>query len=316
MSGPTTQTRPAADARESGGGLHSMTGFAAGTGEADGHAWDWELRGVNGRGLDLRLRLPDGAAALEQPLRMRLSSALHRGNVTLSLRLRAAESGGRMCLSPVVLEDVLAGLRQVEAQAARQGIALAPSRAADLLALRGVLDWSAVASAMDDALRAAMLADFDALLARFAAMRAAEGAELGRVIGAQLDRIAGLTEQAATAAEARRPAMRAALEAALARVMEGAPGADEGRVAQELAVLATKADVTEELDRLRSHAAAARALLAAGSPAGRKLDFLTQEFNREANTLCSKAQDADLTALGLELKSVIEQMREQVQNVE
>jgi uncharacterized protein (TIGR00255 family) len=154
------------------------------------------------------------------------------------------------------------------------------------------------------------------LLEEFDAARAAEGAALAGVIGAQIDRIAALTEDAASSADTRAEAQRAALKANIARVLDAAEGVDETRIAQELALLAVKSDVTEEIDRLRAHVAAARALLATGGAVGRKLDFLMQEFNREANTLCSKAQDAALTAIGLDLKLAIDQTREQVQNVE
>jgi uncharacterized protein (TIGR00255 family) len=184
-----------------------------------------------------------------------------------------------------------------------------------LLALRGILE---VGSETEDTapLLAALLADLEPLLDDFAAMRAAEGRALATVIGGQLDRIAALAAEAAEAAEARRPSMRASLLENLARVMEGAPGADEPRVAQELALLAVKADVKEELDRLSAHVGAARVLLREGGAVGRKLDFLMQEFMREANTLCSKSGDRDLTRIGIDLKTVIDQMREQVQNVE
>ena len=192
---------------------------------------------------------------------------------------------------------------------------LAPAHAADVLAVRGVLDTSAVE--IDTApLRAAILADLPPLLADFAAMRAAEGAALHAVIAGQLDTLARLTAEAATEASARRAAASTTLREALARVLANAEGVDEVRLAQELALIAVKNDVTEELDRLTAHIAAARALLADTAPVGRKFDFLMQEFMREANTLCSKAQSLALTRIGLDLKTVIDQMREQVQNVE
>ena len=166
------------------------------------------------------------------------------------------------------------------------------------------------------ALRADLIAALEGMLAEFAAMRAAEGVQIGAVIAAQLTRIAELTDAAAEAAEARRPDWEAGINAALARVIEGAGGADPDRVAQELALIAVKGDVTEEVDRLRAHIAAARDLLADPKPVGRRFDFLTQEFVREANTLCSKSGSSRLTAIGLDLKHVIDQMREQIQNVE
>ena len=295
--------------------LRSMTAFASAKGSHEAHSWAWELRSVNGKGLDLRLRAPDWIEGLEAALRTRLSKTLARGNVTLNLRVQAEDQTGRLALNTAQLNDVLIAMAEVEAQAMDRGLSLAPATAADILGLRGVLE--AGAGAQDStALRAALLADFEPLLAAFVEMRESEGRALHDVLAAQLDQIEELTDAAANAAEVRRPEMQSATRAALARVMDNSNGADEARVAQELAMIAVKADVTEELDRLYAHVQAARDLLAQGSPIGRKLDFLSQEFNREANTLCSKAQNAGLTAVGLDLKAVIDQMREQVQNVE
>jgi uncharacterized protein (TIGR00255 family) len=273
------------------------------------------LRSVNGKGLDLRLRTPDWIEGLEAGLRARLSKALARGNVSLALRVQAEDEAGRLALNSGQLHDVLTAMAEVEAQAMDRGLSLAPATAADVIGVRGVLE--AGPGAQDTAaLRQALLEDFEPVLAAFLEMREAEGRALHDVLSDQLDQIAHLTEDAAQAAEHRRPEMQAATRAALARVMDTTDGADEARVAQELALIAVKADVTEEIDRLRAHVGAARDLLAQGSPIGRKLDFLSQEFNREANTLCSKAQNAGLTSVGLDLKAVIDQMREQVQNVE
>ena len=293
----------------------SMTGFASAKGHEAGFSWAWELRSVNSKGLDLRLRVPDWVPGLEAALRARLSRDITRGAVTLSLRLGREDETGQLTLDMAQLDAVLDALAAVETRALDRGISLAPSRAADLLGLRGVLD---TASADDDgeALRTALMTAFEPLIADFLAMRRAEGAALNDVIAAQLDTIAGLTADAAEAAQARRDEQAEALNAALARVMDGAAGVDEARVAQELALIAVKADITEELDRLTAHVAAARELLSADAPIGRKFDFLAQEFNREANTLCSKSGAKALTAIGLELKTVIDQMREQIQNVE
>lgn len=295
--------------------LRSMTAFASAKGAQGGFSWTWELRGVNGKGLDLRLRVPDWVEGLEAALRARLSKALVRGNVTLSLRLTREDAEGVLALNEGQLGNVLTALTRIEARAMEHGLTLASTSGADLLSLRGVLDTGA-GEEDTAALSQALQADFGAVLDAFVDMRAAEGAELGRILTGQLDEIEHLTAAAAEAVEARRPQMEQAFRSALARVMDAAEGADEARIAQEMALLAVKADVTEEIDRLRAHASAARDLLAGGSPVGRKLDFLSQEFNREANTLCSKAQDTALTGVGLELKTVIEQMREQVQNVE
>ncbi len=296
-----------------------MTGYAAATGEisteSGSYACQWDLRSVNGRGLELRFRLPDWLDGLESALRKRLSERLKRGNVSLSLRLMRAESGAPMRLNPAALEAAVAMVMAAEAQAESRGLGLAPMTAADLLALKGVIDTG---PDLGDpaALVALLLARAEPLIDAFDAARAAEGAALAGVIGAQIDAIEALTGEARLAAVARRPDQIEALKAALARLGEAAPGLDAGRLEQELALIAVKSDVTEELDRLTAHVAAARQLLAANEPIGRKLDFLMQEFNREANTLCSKAQSAELTRIGLDLKTVIDQMREQVQNLE
>lgn len=318
---------PPAEAPHAPLALMSMTGFAARSGSMPGQDWSWDIRSVNGKGFDLRTRLPE-VEGLEAELRRAVASRVVRGNVQLNLRLVRNDGGERLRLSGPGLAAALEALREIGQAAEKLGLALAPARTSDVLMLRGVLeaggaesagaadDESAAATGPANALRAALLADLAALLEDFCAMRRAEGAQLGGIIVAQIDQIAALTEQAAVLAEARRPEVAQALVAALARVMEGAPAADPARVAQELALLTVKADVTEELDRLRAHVAAARGLLAAGGPVGRKLDFLTQEFVREANTLCSKSGSTALTAIGLDLKHVIDQMREQVQNLE
>ncbi|TDX33853.1 YicC/YloC family endoribonuclease [Rhodovulum visakhapatnamense] len=296
--------------------LQSMTAFASRSGQTETHVWTWELRGVNGKGLDLRLRLPDWVSGLEQAVRTAVQGRVARGSVTLGLRLTARDSAhNALHVDPAALTAALTLLARVEAEAARQGLRLAPSSAVEILAMRGLAD-SAAPDPDTGPLLAALTADLGPLLDDFVAMRAAEGRALTTVLCDHLATISSLAETAARAAEARRGQMEDTLMTALARVLEGAAGADPDRVAQELALIAVKTDVTEEIDRLRAHVAAARALMAAGEPAGRKLDFLMQEFNREANTLCSKAQSADLTRVGLDLKAVIDQMREQVQNVE
>jgi len=299
----------------------SMTGFAArkgqGAGAAAGYGWVWDIRSVNGKGLDLRLRLPDWIDGLEGPLRAELGRAMHRGNVSLTLKVSREVSEGAEALrvNPNALRAVLTALAVVENAAMEVGVTLAQASQADVLGLRGVLE---AATGDDDtaALRTALLADLGPLLADFSAVRAAEGAALAQVIAAQLDRVEALTRAAGAEAAARNDAAATFLRDALARVLDNADGVDATRLAQELALLAVKTDVTEELDRLTAHVAAARALLDDPAPVGRKFDFLMQEFMREANTLCSKAQALALTRIGLDLKAVIDQMREQVQNVE
>jgi uncharacterized protein (TIGR00255 family) len=295
----------------------SMTGFAARRGAGMGHAWAWDLRSVNGKGLDLRLRLPDWIDGLELAVRAELQKAIPRGNVSLTLKL-AREGGGddaAFRLNPGQLAAAFATLSQVEEAAMLAGITLTAPSTADVMQFRAVLDQGAP-EADTATLRAALLADLPGLLADFAAMRAAEGRALGQVLSAQLDRIAALTADAADEAAKRSAVQSTQLRDAVARVLAVTDAVDEGRLAQELALLAVKTDVTEELDRLTAHVAAARAYLADPAPVGRKLDFLMQEFMREANTLCSKAQSLALTRIGLDLKTVIDQMREQVQNVE
>lgn len=296
----------------------SMTGFAARRGQmaaaGAGFVWAWELRSVNGKGFDLRLRLPDGIEGLEAALRAAIGSRVARGNVTLTLKL-VRETGAALRVSPAALAAAMEALAGVQAAARAAGVALAPPSPAEVLALRGVLDQPAAEDDDQTPLRDALLADLAPLLDAFDATRAAEGAQLAALVAAQVDRIAALAAEARAEAEARRPAAAEALRAALARVA-GATDTDPARVAQELALMAVKADVTEELDRLSAHVAAARAHLADPAPVGRKLDFLTQEFLREANTLCSKSQSAALTRIGLDLKLVIDQMREQVANLE
>ena len=295
--------------------IRSMTGFASATGARAPFSWAWDLRSVNGRGLDLRLRVPDWIEGLEAGLRQMIPREVNRGAVTLSLRLSRDEGGATLAVNDRALAAMLDALGRIDAAAQARGLTLAQPSAADILALRGVLDDTRPEDE-GAALTPILLAEAQALLADFQAMRAAEGAALAQVLTTQTDEIARLTDEAAALAEARRGAAAEALRAAIVRVTDATEAVDPQRLAQELALLAVKSDVTEELDRLRAHVAAARALLRETGAVGRKFDFLMQEFNREANTLCSKAQSSALTQVGLQLKVVIDQMREQVQNIE
>ncbi|MEL7280047.1 MAG: YicC/YloC family endoribonuclease [Pseudomonadota bacterium] len=295
--------------------LKSMTAFASAQGSQGALSWAWEMRSVNGKGLDLRLRVPDWIPGLEQGLKDSIGKAVNRGNLSVSLKITREDGAGQLAVNTQTLSDVLAAIETVEAAAMTKGISLAPATAADVLSVRGVME----AGGTDDNLEAlaqTLLSDATPIIDALVAMRASEGERLSTILSAQIDEIEQLTDRATTLITTRRDAMDAAFHAALSRVLDGAVQADTGRVAQEIALLAVKTDVTEELDRLRAHVAAARELLAAGSPVGRKLDFLAQEFNREANTLCSKSQNTELTQIGLALKTAIDQMREQVQNVE
>lgn len=293
----------------------SMTAYASRTGALDGVSWHWEIRGVNARGLDLRLRLPDGLAALEAVVRAALTKALSRGSVTLNLKLAREDSLAALTLDTDQLDRVLGALDAIQERAFAMGVTLGQPTAADVLSARGVVLTSGPEDATPE-LIAAIKADITPLIADFVTMRQSEGAALERVLSGQLEKIAALIDKVAAAADARRGDVQIALTTALRRVMQDVSEIDDSRVAQELALLAVKADVTEEIDRLRTHVAAARALIADPAPAGRKLDFLAQEFNREANTLCAKAGAAALTSVGLDLKAVIDRMREQIQNVE
>ena len=295
--------------------IQSMTAFASRVGALGDSTWSWELRSVNGRGLDLRVRLPEGFSAIEVAGRAALKKQINRGTLTLNLRLSQGDQKADLSVDPTQLDAVLRALDTVQDRAFEIGVTLAQPTAADVLMQRGVLVAGQPAEQSDD-LAKALQTDLTALIADFVAMRVAEGAALHDIIAGQIDQIADLTVQATAAASARQADVQTNLTVALQRVLHDVADADPDRVAQELAVLAVKSDVTEELDRLRAHVAAARALLASGAPAGRKLDFLAQEFNREANTLCAKAGAPDLTAIGLDLKAVIDQMREQIQNVE
>ncbi len=294
--------------------VQSMTGFASEAGTAQGVAWTIELRSVNAKGLDIRMRLPEALLGQEASLRAKIAKQTFRGNVNLSLRIEQDEGETSLAVDEAVLDAYIKAAIKVRFRAKEQGLKLEPSRAVDFLGLRGVMTTADI-SDLDLPLDA-ISKSFDQTLSSFTKMRGIEGAALAKVLQAQLSEIETLSAQAKDLALARRDQVAKNLQENLARVLENSDGADADRVAQELAMLAVKADVQEEIDRLSAHIAAARDLLNQEGAVGRKLDFLMQEFNREANTLCSKSNDTDLTRVGLDLKAVIDQMREQVQNVE
>jgi uncharacterized protein (TIGR00255 family) len=301
--------------------VKSMTGaaaLAAAVQLSDGapapHA-AWDLRAVNGRNLDLRLRLPEGLDGLEAGVRARLSAVARRGSISLGLRLTRLDEAAPLRLDPAALAAALVAVAQVQTAAEEAGVALRPPTAAEVLGLRGVL-VAAPEAGPPEPLVAALLAQADDLIARFDAVRRAEGAALAKILAAQIDRIEALLAEARALLPERAADQAATLRAGVERLLGTGAPADPERLAQELALLAVRSDVAEELDRLAAHVAAARRLLTQPEPAGRPLDFLTQEFNREANTLCAKAQHAGLSRIGLDLKTVIDQMREQVQNLE
>ncbi len=297
--------------------LMSMTGFARESGSlADGTAFVWELRSVNGRGLDLRLRLPPGQDALEPVLREETTKRFKRGNVSATLTLRREERP-RLAPDPAALEQALALALDLAARIP----GAPPPRAEALLALPGVMraqEAEAHDEAADEAKRAALARAFTAALGGLAGARRAEGAKLAGILSGLLEEIAALREDAAREAAGQPEAQRQRYLDQLASLLGegGTARVPEERLAQEIALLASRSDVREELDRLSAHIDAARALLQAGEAAGRKLEFLTQEFVREANTLCSKSASVPLTRIGLDLKAAIERLREQAANVE
>ncbi len=288
-----------------------MTGFARTEGEADGISWAWELKSVNGRSLDLRLRLPPGFDGLEPALRTLLARLCRRGNVSANLSVNRTVPP-TIRINREMLAQIIALARDVASQ-----IETAPPRLDGLIGLRGIVETvEDDAEAVVETRRAAVLDGWEQALRRLVAARAEEGARLSAVLDAQRAELAGLAEAAAGCAAAQGPALRARLEALLSELAGLAPSVPEERIAQELAMLVTRADVREELDRLRAHIAQIGELLENGGAVGRQLDFLCQELNREANTLCSKSADIELTRIGLALKAAIEQFREQVQNLE
>ena len=289
-----------------------MTGFARSEGSAGGLAWAWELRSVNGRGLDLRFRLPPGWDSLEGGLREAASKALRRGNVTANLNVKR-ETEAKLALDAAALEQTL--LLALDLHKRLPGSPV--PRAEALLALPGVMRAAAADPVEERAAAAdAVQAGFAQALAGLVAARQAEGARLATVLRAQLEEIATLRGVAAAQAADQPAAQRARVMENLTALLREAPSLPEERIAQEVALLAARSDVREELDRLASHIEAADALLREAANVGRRFDFLVQEFNREANTLCSKSASVALTATGLKLKAAIEQMREQVQNIE
>ncbi len=295
--------------------LASMTGFARTNGALGGMSWIWELRSVNGRGLDLRFRLPPGHDGLELELREAAQRQLRRGNVTATLTVRREESA-HLAVDLTALDQALALALALQARIP----GAEPPRAEALLALPGVMRQGGGAEEADEprmqAEAACLQGGFAAVLDQLVAARQAEGARLADVLVAQLDQVAALHASAVEAAAGQPAAQRARLLENLRALLREAPSLPEERIAQEIALLAARSDVREELDRLASHIDAARALLLEGANVGRRLDFLIQEFNREANTLCSKSASPSLTTIGLRLKASIEQMREQVANIE
>ncbi|MEO8652437.1 MAG: YicC/YloC family endoribonuclease [Hyphomicrobiaceae bacterium] len=290
-----------------------MTGFGGDEGRHQAVSWRWDIRSVNSRGLDVRLRLPPGYDALEPRLRERIGGALTRGSVSVSLNVSRDDGGAELRINEAALAKVLAMAERVRASGD-----FAPMSVEGLLGLRGVIEVAEGVETEDvaEARQAAMFASFERALAQLVTSRRSEGGRLAPVIEEHLASIQRLVDEIGASPGRSPDAIRARLKEQIARLLDSATPLDETRLHQEAALLAVKADVEEELQRLRAHIAAAREMIAGGKPAGRRLDFLAQEFNREANTTCSKANDIETTRAGLALKAVIEQMREQIQNIE
>jgi uncharacterized protein (TIGR00255 family) len=292
--------------------IASMTGFAREAGVSGPSQWAWELKSVNGRGLDVRLRYPPGFDAVGEDARGQVQKAFTRGQCQLNLTITRGATPPRVRLNEEVLSALLDAVGRLKLPPGVE-----PASVDGLLAVRGVVEIedegdAAASTELADALKAGVARAVAAL----AEARLAEGRALSGILAGQLEAMEGLVAAIETAPTRRAEAVRAKLEAQIAALLGAAPALDPDRLHQEAVILATKADVREELDRLTAHIAAARALLRDGGAVGRRLDFLAQEMGRESNTLSAKANDVALSRIGLDLKAVVEQFREQVQNVE
>lgn len=290
-----------------------MTGFARQEGGDDLMTWVWEVKSVNGRNLDLRLRLPQGFEALEAEIRKLVPGRLARGNVQVALVVDRSRLPLRYRVNRELLQQLLGLTKELG-----EDLPAAAPRLDGLLGIKGVLEpeEDSEDEAVAEARNAAMLRDLAAALGKLSRARAEEGARLAAVIATHLDSFEEVVGAAGKSAELQPPALRERLARQVSELLEASPGLPEERLAQEAALLATKADVREELDRLRAHLDSARDLMKAGGAVGRRFDFLCQELNREANTLCSKSADMELTRQGLTMKTLVDKLREQVQNIE
>jgi uncharacterized protein (TIGR00255 family) len=293
--------------------LSSMTGFARSHGVCGPYAWAWEVKSVNGKGLDLRLRLPPSWDAIEVPVRSRAAETLARGSIQANLTVERSGALPVVRVNTAVLDAVLATAKQLAKR-----VDMSPPSLDGLLALKGVMEVSEAEETEEErrSAEAAVIAGFASVIAALAEMRRHEGEALGRILLARLGEIGALAERADKCPGRQPEAIRARLAEQIATLLSQSDRFDPDRLHQEAILIATKADVREELDRLAAHVGQAKRLIDQGGPIGRRLDFLAQELNREANTLCAKANDVVLTNIGLELKAAVEQFREQVQNVE
>jgi uncharacterized protein (TIGR00255 family) len=293
--------------------LSSMTGFARSHGASGPYAFEWELKSVNAKGFDLRMRLPPGWDDLEVLTKKRASQVLSRGTVYANLNVKRTTAASTIRVN----EEVLASIVKVAGTLADKLDAVAPS-IDGLLGIKGVIEVVEPESseAEDMAAREAATAAFEQALTDLVEMRRREGVSLGQILSQRMDEIEQLAKKAEAAPGRKPEAIKARLAEQIAALLESSDRFDPDRLNQEALLMATKADIREELDRIASHVAQAREMIARGGPVGRRLDFLAQEFNREVNTCCSKSNDVELTNIGLEMKNVVEQFREQVQNLE
>lgn len=288
-----------------------MTGFARVDGHGDGYSWTFEAKSVNGRSLDLRCRLPSGFDSVEAAARADVPKRLARGNVNLTLTVNRAQAVSQLRINRELLAQVLEIAREIE------GAGAAAPRLDSLLAVRGIIEpVEEDETEARERVESALKGDLSRLIDQLSVNRLAEGARIAEVLKGHLDEIARLVDAASACASTQPDALREKLRTQVAAILGSFSALSEERLAQEAAILIGKADVREELDRLRAHIQAARDMMAEGGAIGRRFDFLCQEFNREANTLCSKSADVELTRIGLSLKASIEQLREQVQNIE
>jgi uncharacterized protein (TIGR00255 family) len=293
--------------------LSSMTGFARSHGASGPYTFEWELKSVNAKGFDLRMRLPPGWDDLEAFVKKRAGEVLSRGTVYANLNIKRANAVSTIRIN----EEVLASIVRVAGVLAGKIDAVAPS-IDGLLAIKGVIEVVEPESdeAEDKVAKAAAAAAFEQALANLLEMRRREGITLGQILSQRMDEVERLANKAEAAPGRKPDAIKARLAEQIAALLESSDRFDPDRLNQEAIMIAAKADIREELDRIASHIAQAREMIDKGGPVGRRLDFLAQEFNREVNTCCSKSNDLELTNTGLEMKNVVEQFREQVQNLE
>lgn len=293
--------------------LASMTGFARSAGNSGDYGWVWELKSVNGKALDVRLRMPTGYDHLEIQSRNAIQNNFKRGNIQASLTIANGKQHEKLSINSEVLDQYLILAKELHNKLGGE-----PPRVDNLLVMRGVLE--VVVTPIDEAEQTArdngILSSLDEAVSALNAARLEEGGRLKQTLVDQVTRISELTQAAASNPARSAEAIKLRLKDQIAKLLEASNSFDPDRLHQEAVMIATRADIQEEIDRLVAHVAAAKELLISKEPVGRKLDFLAQEFNREANTLCSKAGDKSMSAIGLELKTIIDQLREQVQNIE